>query len=224
MKPEKYFKKIQNLKFKSFNSKLLPNINEEQIIGVKIPDIKKFAKEYIKDEECNSFLKCLPHKYLEENILHGVLISLNKNVDEVIKLLDEFLPYVDNWCVCDTIKPVIIKKHPDELYKYLKKWIKSKEEYRVRFSIVTLLNFYLDDNFKEEINDLVLNVKSDKYYINMARAWYFSFAIIKQYDSTIPIFEKGLLDTWTNNKAIQKCKESFRVSEERKTILNNYKK
>ncbi len=223
MKPEKYFFKIKDDKYKEFTSKLLPNIPKDSVIGVKIPDIKKYAKEYYKDDESKLFLKTLPHKYLEENLLHGQLISLNKNFDEVVELLDNFLPYVDNWSVCDTIKPNIVKKYPKEFLKHLKKWIKSKEEYRVRFAIVALLTYYLDDNFTVEINELVLNIKSDKYYINMARAWYFSFALIKQYDKTIYIFENKLLDEWTNNKSIQKARESFRVSTLHKEVLLKYK-
>ncbi len=223
MKPENYFFKNKDDKYKEFTSKLLPNIPKDSVIGVKIPDIKKYAKEYYKDDESKLFLKTLPHKYLEENLLHGQLISLNKNFDEVVELLDNFLPYVDNWSVCDTIKPNIVKKYPKEFLKHLKKWIKSKEEYRVRFAIVALLTYYLDDNFTDEINELVLNIKSDKYYINMARAWYFSFALIKQYDKTIYIFENKLLDEWTNNKSIQKARESFRVSTFQKEVLLKYK-
>ena len=223
MKPEKYFFKIKDDKYKEFTSKLLPNIPKDSVIGVKIPDIKKYAKEYYKDDESKLFLKTLPHKYLEENLLHGQLISLNKNFDEVVELLDNFLPYVDNWSVCDTIKPNIVKKYPKEFLKHLKKLIKSKEEYRVRFAIVALLTYYLDDYFTDEINELVLNIKSDKYYINMARAWYFSFALIKQYDKTIYIFENKLLDEWTNNKSIQKARESFRVSTFLKEVLLKYK-
>ena len=224
MKPEKYFFKIKDDKYRDFTSKLLPTVPYESVIGVRLPIIKKYAKEYIKDEECKKFLSSLPHKYLEENILHGYLISLIKDPDEVIELLNKFLPYVNNWSVCDTIKPVIIKKYPDKFLNVIRKWIKSKEEYRVRFCIVTLLTFYLNDNFTEEINELVININREEYYINMARAWYFSFALVKQYDKTIYIFEKGLLDTWTNNKSIQKARESFRINSNRKDILLKYKK
>ncbi len=223
MKPKDYFFKIKDDKYQKFTSKLLPNIPSEKVIGVKIPVIKKYAKEYNKDEESKLFLKSLPHNFLEENILHGQLISLVKNFDEMVELLDDFLPYVDNWSVCDTIKPNIVKKYPEEYLKYLKKWIKSKEEYRVRFSIVSLLTYYLDDNFTNEINELVLSVKSDKYYINMAIAWYFSYALIKQFDSTIYIFKNKLLDSWTNNKSIQKARESFRISNDKKEELLKYK-
>jgi 3-methyladenine DNA glycosylase AlkD len=224
MKPEKYFLKNKDDKYRDFTSKLLLTIPYESIIGVRLPIIKKYAKEYIKDEESKIFLETLPHKYLEENLLHGYLISLKKDINEVIDLLDKFLPYVDNWSVCDTIKPSIVKKHPEEFLKHIKKWIKSKEEYRVRFSVVSLLTFYLDDNFTDEINELVLNINREEFYINMARAWYFSFALIKQYDKTIYIFKDKLLDKWTNNKSIQKARESFRIDNNIKEILLNYKK
>ena len=224
MKPEKYFLKIKDQKYKDFTSKLLPTVGYDNIIGVKIPLVKAYAKEYIKDEESKQFINTLPHKYMEEYLLHATLISLNKNIDEVIDLLDKFLPYVNNWSVCDTIKPNIIKKYPDVFLKVIKKWIKSKEEYRVRFCIVTLLSYYLDDNFSDEINKIVLSVKSDKFYINMAKAWYFSFALVKQYDKTIYIFEEGLLDKWANNKSIQKARESFRISNEIKESLLKFKK
>lgn len=223
MKPEKYFFKIKDDKYRDFTAKLLPTVPYESVIGVRLPDIKKYAKEYIKDEECKQFLSSLPHKYLEENILHGYLISLDNDFNEVIELLDKFLPYVDNWSVCDTIKPKVVKKHPQEFLKYIRKWIKSKEEYRVRFCIVTLLTFYLNDNFTEEINELVLSVNREEYYINMARAWYFSFALVKQYDKTIYVFKDKLLDKWTNNKSIQKTRESFRVSDSIKNELLKYK-
>ena len=223
MKPEKYFYKIRDEKYRDFTAKLLPTIPYDSVIGVRLPDIKKYSKEYIKDEESELFLNSLPHKYLEENILHGYLISLSKNIDEVITRLDDFLPYVNNWSVCDTIKPNIVKKYPQEFLKFIKKCIKSKEEYKVRFAIVSLLTFYLDDNFTEEINELVINVNREEYYINMARAWYFSFALIKQYNKTIYIFKDKLLDKWTNNKSIQKARESFRVPNNIKEELLKYK-
>ena len=136
MKPEKYFYKIRDEKYRDFTAKLLPTIPYDSVIGVRLPDIKKYSKEYIKDEESKLFLNSLPHKYLEENILHGYLISQSKSIDEVITKLDAFLPYVNNWSVCDTIKPNIVKKYPQEFLKFIKKCIKSKEEYKVRFAIV----------------------------------------------------------------------------------------
>ena len=213
----------EDLKYKEFNSSLLPNVPKNSFIGIRIPIIKKIAKDFMKNHDYESFMKELPHKYFEEYIAHGELISQTKDINKCFDYLDEFLPYVDNWEVCDTLKPKVFKKNLDLVYKRIKKWIKSKDEYTVRFAIVTLLSFYLDDYFKDEINDLVSNVKREEYYINMAIAWYFSFALIKQYDKTIHIFEDKVLDRWFHNKSIQKAIESFRISDEKKEYLRSLK-
>lgn len=215
--------KYQDLKFKEFNSKLLPNVDKNTIIGVKIPYIRKIASEFIKDDKYSLFMNELPHKYLEENILHGILISNNQDLNDVLIKLNSFLSYVDNWEVCDVIKPKIFKTDLKKVYKYLKIWIKSNEKYKIRFSIVTLLNFYLDDEFNSEINNLVLNVKNNDYYVEMAISWYFSFALIKQWDETISIFETRKLNKFIHNKAIQKAIESYRLCEEKKNYLKKLK-
>ncbi len=215
--------KYQDLKFKEFNSKLLPNVDKNTIIGVKIPYIRKIASEFIKDDKYSLFMNELPHKYLEENILHGILISNNQDLNDVLIKLNSFLSYVDNWEVCDVIKPKIFKTDLKKVYKHLKIWIKSNEKYKIRFSIVTLLNFYLDDEFNSEINNLVLNVKNNDYYVEMAISWYFSFALIKQWDETISIFETRKLNKFIHNKAIQKAIESYRLCEEKKNYLKKLK-
>ena len=179
----------QDIKFRDFNSKLIPNINKDLIIGVKIPIIRKLAKEFIKDSDYKLFLNKLPHKYLEENILHGILISLNNNLDETLLELDKFLLYVDNWEACDVIKPQIFKKDLKKVYDYIKLWIKSEETYKIRFALVTLINFYFDSGYDSNINELIISIKNDDYYVKMAVSWYFSFALIKHWDETINIFE-----------------------------------
>ncbi len=213
----------EDLKYKEFNSSLLPNVPKNSFIGIRIPVIKKITKDFMKNHDYESFMKELPHKYFEEYIAHGELISQTKDINKCLEYLDEFLPYVDNWEVCDTLKPKVFKKNLDLVYKRIKKWIKSKDEYTVRFAIVTLLSFYLDDFFKDEINDLVSDVKREEYYINMAIAWYFSYALVKQYDKTIHIFEDKVLDKWVHNKSIQKAIESYRISDEKKTYLRSLK-
>ena len=213
----------QDLKFKGFNSKLIPNVDKSNIIGVKIPNIRFLAKEIKKGNDHILFLKELPHKYLEENILHAILISMNNNLDDVLLELNNFLPYVDNWEVCDAIKPKIFKKDLKKVYKSLSKWIQSNEPYKIRFSIVTLLNFYLDDEFNSDINALVLNVKNNDYYVQMAMCWYLSFALIKHWDETISIFESKKLNKFIHNKSIQKAIESYRLSDEKKRYLKELK-
>lgn len=214
---------LQDLEYREFNSKLIPNINNDKIIGVRIPDIRKLAKE-IKDEEyIEDFLLELPHKYQEENILHGILLTKYKDINELLTKLDIFLKYADNWVVTDIISPKLFKKYPDKAYEYIKKWIKSKDEYVIRFGVVSLLQFYLDDNFKVEVLELVKNIRCDYFYVKMAIAWFYSFALIKQYEVTIKYFEDRILDKWIHNKAIQKAIESYRISEERKAYLRSLK-
>ena len=213
----------QDIKFRDFNSKLIPNINKNLIIGVKIPIIRQLAKEFIKDSDYKLFLNKLPHKYLEENILHGILISLNNNLDETLLELDKFLLYVDNWEVCDTIKPQIFKKDLKKVYDNIKLWIKSEETYKIRFALVTLINFYLDSGYDSNINELIISIKNDDYYVKMAVAWYFSFALIKHWDETINIFENKKLDKFTHNKSIQKAIESYRLSNDKKEYLKSIK-
>jgi len=214
---------MKDIKYKDFASKLIPNVEEDTIIGIRIPNIRKLAKELFNTKESKLFMNNLPHKYLEEYILHGVFISMKKDIDEVINDLRIFLPYVNNWSVCDTLSPKILKKDKEKTLDFLKECLSSNNTYQIRFGIVSLLQFYLDDNFSEEINNLVLNIKSEEYYINMAIAWYFSFALIKQYDKTIYIFENKLLDKWVHNKSLQKAIESYRIKIEIKEYLKSLK-
>ncbi len=213
------FENLKDEKYKKFQKKLIPNIGESTIIGVKIPEIRKIAKNF-KDDK---FLRNLPHKYLEENFLHAILISNMKNYDETIKNLDRFLPFVDNWCVCDAIIPKTFKKHLNILIEDIKRRLKSKYTYEVRFAIKMLMTHYLDEEFKEQYNDTISKIKSDEYYINMCIAWYFATALAKQYDKTIKYIEEKKLEKWVHNKTIQKAIESFRINDERKQYLKTLK-
>ena len=215
---------LKDTKYQSFSSKLIPNIDNNKVIGVKIPKIRALAKD-VKDEPyIYEFLNELPHQFQEENILHGILLTLiYKDINELLNKLDIFLKYADNWAVTDTINPQLFKKYPDIVYKQIKKWLKSKDEYVIRFGVVSLLQFYLDENFKTEILELVKNIKSDYFYVKMAIAWFYSFALIKQYDTTIKYFENKELDSWIHNKSIQKAIESYRISNEKKEYLKSLK-
>ena len=209
--------------YKKLTVKLTLGLDESNVIGVRIPELRKIAKDFYDSKYKSKFMNSLPHKYQEENIIHCMLISLNKDLDIVLNELDEFLPFVDNWVVSDTISPKVFNKDLDKVYGYITKWIKSNHTYTIRFAIVSLLQFYLNDNFDQKYNQLVLKVHSDEYYVNMAISWYFSFALIKQYDKTISIFENKKLDKWVHNKSIQKCIESYRISNERKSYLRKLK-
>lgn len=214
---------LQDLSYKNFHKKLIPNIDEDNIIGVRTPVLRKFAKEFAKSELKDEFLNSLPHKYYDENNLHAFVIEAIKDYDECINKIDKFLPYIDNWATCDLLSPKIFKKHKKEVYDKIKIWLKSDKTYTVRFAIVTLLANYLDDDFEEEMLTLVTDIKSEEYYINMAIAWYVSVALVKQYDSTIKLIQSKKLDKFTHNKSIQKAIESYRVDDDKKKYLRTLK-
>lgn len=219
---EKLFK-LQDKKYQELQSKIIPNIDSSTIIGVRTPEIKKLAKEVVKGDY-KPFLEELPHKYYDENQLHAFIISEIKDYDECIKYINKFLPYINNWATCDTLIPKVFKKNPDKLIIEVKKWIKSKEDYTIRYGIGTLMRFYLNDEFKEDYLELVSKIKSNEYYVNMMIAWYYATALAKQYDSTIKYIESNKLDTWVHNKTIQKAIESYRITDKQKDYLRKYKR
>jgi RimJ/RimL family protein N-acetyltransferase/3-methyladenine DNA glycosylase AlkD len=214
---------LQDKEYKSFISSLLPTVNDDTIIGVRTPALRSFAKEIFGTEAAKKYLSILPHTYYEENLLHAFLIEREKNYEECISSLSAFLPHVDNWACCDSLSPPVFKKHPDELLNEVKIWLSSKEPYTVRFGIKTLMNFYLDENFKTEYLDLVASIKSEHYYVNMMIAWFFATALAKQYDSALPYIEKHLLDAPVHNQAINKCVDSRRISPDQKEHLKALK-
>ncbi len=215
---------LQDKKYRDFQIKLIPNISSNNIIGVRTPELRSYARELVKSNNYKMFLENLPHKYFDENQLHAFIISQIKDYDECIKYINKFLPYVDNWATCDQMSPKIFKKHSDKLLIQIKKWIKSKETYTIRFGIGMLMQYYLDDNFKVEYLEMVASIKSKEYYVNMMIAWYFATALAKQYDLTISFIENQKLDIWTHNKAIQKAIESYRIADEKKDYLKSLKR
>lgn len=214
---------LQDLKYREFNSKLMPTVDPETVIGVRTPDLRKLAKEFAKTPQAVEFMKCLPHEYYEENNVHGFIIETIKDYDEAIAQLEIFLPYIDNWATCDLISPKVFKKHLPELLEKIKEWTKSGETYTVRFGIEMLMSHYLDAEFKAEYLEIPASVKSDEYYVNMMIAWYFATALAKQYDAALPYIENARLDKWTHNKAIQKAVESYRITAEQKAYLKTLK-
>lgn len=210
---------MQDEKYADFHAKLIPNINRDLVIGVRTPMLRRYAVELSKTEETKLFLLQLPHKYYEENNLHAFLIERIKDIDALFSELDRFLPYIDNWATCDMLRPKIFSKHKDKLILKIYQWLKSEHTYVVRYGIGMLLVHFLDDAFSPEYPKLVANIKSDEYYINMMRAWYFAEALAKQYDSILPYIQNRILDDWTHRKAIQKATESFRITDEQKAYL-----
>lgn len=214
----------QDLGYRDFSIKLIPNIPPEKIIGVRSPVIKKLAREISSENYVDEFLNSLPHKYHEENAIHGGLLCIKyKDINALLEKLDEFLPYVDNWAISDGISPALFKKYPDIVYDRVLEWIKSDITYVRRFAIGTLLSFYLGENFKPEQLEIVADSTNDEYYVNMMVAWYFSIALVKQYDFAIKYIEEKRLEPWTHNKAIQKAIESRQIGDERKQYLRTLK-
>jgi 3-methyladenine DNA glycosylase AlkD len=214
---------LQDTAYRDFNAKLIPNISKDCFIGIRTPILRKMAKDMVKSGQYKDFISHLPHKYFEENQLHAFILSEIKDFDFVITETDRFLPYINNWATCDQLSPRVFKKNLDMVYEYVFKWIKSKDVYSVRFAIKTLMQYWLDDKFDEKYADMVANINSDEYYINMMRAWYFATAAAKQYDKILPYFKRGKIDEWTRLRAIQKALESFRVSDAHKKELRALK-
>lgn len=215
--------KVKDDTYKEFQAKLVPNIDPDIILGVKTPEMRQIAKEVFNSKEKDAFLKDLPHKYYEENLVHFFIISLIKDFDECIREVETFLPYVDCWPVSDQATPRSFKKNHEKLLPYIKKWIKSKHLYTSRFGIRMLMNEFLGDEFKDEYAKLVASVKSDEYYLKMMVAWYFATALAKNYDETIKYIEERKLDDWVLKKTIQKAVESYRVTDEHKEYLKSFR-
>ncbi|MBP5178808.1 MAG: DNA alkylation repair protein [Lachnospiraceae bacterium] len=215
--------KVKDDTYKEFQAKLVPNIDPDIILGVKTPEMRQIAKEVFNSKEKEAFLKDLPHKYYEENLVHFFIISMIKDFDECIREVEAFLPYVDCWPVSDQATPRSFKKNHEKLLPYIKKWIKSKHLYTSRFGIRMLMNEFLGEEFKDEYAKLVASVKSDEYYLKMMVAWYFATALAKNYDETIKYIEERKLDDWVLKKTIQKAVESYRVTDEHKEYLKSFR-
>lgn len=209
---------LQDKKYRDFHSKLIPNIPYENIIGIRTPILRKFAKEYAK-ENTEVFLHSLPHRYYEENNLHMMLITAIKDYDRCITEVENFLPYIDNWATCDFPAPACFKNNTDRLLTHIVKWIDSDEPYTIRYGIGMLMRLYLDDNFKDEYLKIVAQVKSEEYYVNMMIAWYMATALAKQWDSTIVYIEEKRLPEWVHKKTIRKAIESYRITDKQKEYL-----
>lgn len=256
---------LQDKKYAEFQSGLIPTVDKKSIIGVRTPELRTFAKSLanlyeksdsvknlkskengktiaasISKKDVDKFLNALPHKYFDENQLHAFILSEIKNFEMCIELVNEFLPYVDNWATCDQLSPKCFKKNKPELLKYINKWLKSKKAFTIRFAIGMLMQHYLDEDYDKEYLDIVVNVDfkaakkknlekidinidPDMYYVEMMRAWYFATALAKQYKDALPFIKGKKLNSWTQNKAIQKAVESYRVSDAHKSELKKYK-
>lgn len=209
--------------YANFQRKLIPDIAPESIIGVRTPELRALAKELFKTPQSDEILKELPHKYFEENQLHGFIISEIKDFDECISEIEKFLPYIDNWATCDMLSPKCFRKNKKRIIPYIKEWIKSEHTYTVRFAVGMLMRYFLDDDFNEEYLHIVAAVKSEEYYVNMMLAWYFATALAKKYESALPFLTGHKLSPWVHNKTVQKAIESYRITSEQKLFLKTLK-
>ena len=215
---------LQDISYGDFQAKLVPNIPRGLFIGVRVPEVRKLAKRLAKEPETSIFLRDLPHKYYDENILHALLISEMKDYAECIAAVDNFLSYVDNWAACDILSPKIFKKNRTALLKKIEEWSASEKTYTCRFGIEMLMTYFLDDDFKPEYLEIPASVHSEEYYVRMMIAWFFATALAKQWDVTIKYIEDHRLDAWTQNKAIQKARESRRITSKQKEYLKSLKR
>ena len=210
---------LQDKTYAGFQSKLIPTIPRETIIGVRTPDLRKIAKQVSKTHAAKEFMLTLPHRYFDENQLHAFILSEEKDFDACIAELERFLPYVDNWATCDQLSPECFKKHTQELIPRIRRWMASRRTYTIRFGMGMLMRYYLDEAFKPKYLEWVAVVQSEEYYIRMMQAWFFATAIAKQWDAAFPYIGQHRLHPWTHNKAIQKAIESYRITDEQKRIL-----
>ncbi|MBQ4212271.1 MAG: DNA alkylation repair protein [Selenomonas sp.] len=215
--------KLQDKKYGQFQQKLLPAVAADSIIGVRTPALRQMAKALLKSDGAAAFLTALPHKFFEENQLQAFMIAGIKDYDLCLRGLKAFLPYVDNWATCDQMSPQVFKKHRGALLPEIKIWLQSSHTYTKRFAIKMLMDHFLDEDFDLSYLELVAAVRSEEYYVNMMIAWYFATALAKQYEAALPFIEKKRLAVWTHNKAIQKARESYRVSAAAKAYLQQLK-
>ena len=216
--------KLRDENYKLFVAKLIPNIAPEKIIGIRTPVLRKYAKQIHATAQAEEFMANLPHSYFEEDNLHTFLIEQITDYDKCIEKTERILPHIDNWASCDSFNPRCFKNNTDKLITSVRKWIFSPKVYECRFGMLNLMRYYLEDEvFKEEYFEWVSAVEGKDYYIKMMQAWYFATALAKQYDSAYAFISKQRLDAWTHNKAIQKAKESLRISRERKSELEKLK-
>lgn len=214
---------LRDVEYASFQAKLTPTVPFELFIGVRVPKVRLLARELLKNPGYETFLEELPHKYYDENMLHGLLISGISDFDKCVSLVDRFLPYVDNWAVCDIMSPKVFAKNKPRLLMKIREWASSDDVYTCRFGLEMLMSHFLDKDFDPSYLKIVVAARGDDYYVKMMVAWFFATALAKQWDASIPYIENRKLAAWTHNKTIQKAIESFRITDEQKKYLRTLK-
>lgn len=224
MKIQERLMSLQDESYANFQSKLIPTVAREKIIGVRVPQVRKLAKELLREGDYKEFLDQLPHTYYDEDMLHGLLLSELKDYTLCIRRIEQFLPYVDNWAVCDCMSPKVFRKNKDFLLDKIREWTASEDTYTCRFGVGMLMTHFLEEDFEPEYLEMVACIQSEEYYVNMMRAWFYATALARQWEATITVLATGRLDIWTHNKTIQKARESFRITAEQKEQLKTMKR
>ena len=222
-KLQKQLFELQDLKYRDFHSKLMPETDKETVIGIRTPVLRKFAKEFAGTSEAEAFLRQIPHRYYEENNLHMMLITGIKDYEKCMEEIQRFLPCIDNWATCDYPAPKCFARHKDQVLEEAKRWISSGETYVIRYGIGMLMRLFLDEDFSSEYLEMAAAVQSQEYYVNMMIAWYFATALAKQWDATVPYIEQHKLSDWVHRKTVQKAVESYRITPEQKEYLKGFR-
>ena len=215
--------KLADSDYRDFYSALIPSVEKDKIIGVRMPDIRKTAREMIKEGTADDFIGILPHAYYEENNLHALIIAETGDFDVLIYELERFLPFIDNWATCDSLRPKAFSRNPASARQYCYKWMQGDAEFTVRFGIEMLMTYFSDESFSAEDIERIVKIKSDKYYVKMMLAWYFATLLSKQWDSAVCVLEERRLEKWVHNKTIQKAIESYRITDSQKKYLKGLK-
>ena len=224
MEIQKQLFELQDKAYADFQGKLIPGVDRERVIGVRVPQVRALAKKLAKAPEIQGFLGELPHGYYDENMLHGLLISEMKDFEACIRALDAFLPFVDNWAVCDIMSPKIFKKNRKALLGEIRRWTRSSHVYTCRFGMEMLMTHFLDEDYDPSYLEIPGSVQSEEYYVNTMIAWFFATALAKQWDTVIPYLQEERLSVWVHNKTIQKARESRRITPEQKAYLSTLKR
>lgn len=207
--------------YQAFQSRLIPEIPSETILGVRTPELRRIAREA---EQTETFLKELPHKYFEENQVHAFLIERCRDFDAAIDLLTDFLPWINNWATCDQLNPKVLGKDKKKLLSYISLWLTSGHVYTVRFAMGCVQRHFLDSDFSPEYLSMAAKINREEYYIRMMQAWLFATALAKQYRNTLPYLTENKLPQWVHNKTIQKAVESYRITPEQKEYLRTLRR
>lgn len=218
-------KSLQDKKYKEFHSKLCPGTNN--ILGIRIPVLREYAKTLLKEKDFKTLINNIDDEYYEEIMLQGMLIGLvKKDFNEIKPYIENFIPKISNWAICDTFCAglKITKKYKEEMWNLINKYVTSDKEFYIRFAVVMILDYYIEEEYIEADFKIFNNIKSDKYYVQMAVAWAISICFIKYYEKTIEYIKTADLDEFTYNKAIQKAIESYRITKEQKDIFKKMKK